>query len=80
MTATKAVQNQDVLTDNQDFIGVFASNAKCRLEVAMSYNEINNHQEQKYYNKSKGCSVKAQEDNLFDYKSWLKKKHHCNNG
>ena len=68
----KAVQSLDVLTEKQDLIGVYTSNATCRLEVSMSYNEVANRQEQKYYNKASGCSVKAQEDNLFDYKSWLK--------
>ena len=31
-----------------------------------------NQLEQDYYNKACGCSVKAQENNLFDYKSQLK--------
>ncbi|WP_073370692.1 hypothetical protein [Flavobacterium fluvii] len=69
----KAVQSLDILAENQDLIGFYASNAKCNLEVAMSYNEVTNQQEQRYYNKASGCSVRAQEDNLFDYKSWLKK-------
>jgi hypothetical protein len=69
----KVVQSIDTLTENQEMIGIYATNAKCRLEVAMFSNEAANRQEQKYYNKASGCSVKAQEDNLFDYKSWLKK-------
>lgn len=76
----KAVQSLDALNEDQDLIGGYASNAKCRLEVAMSCNEVANKQEQKYYNKASGCSVKAQEDNLFDYKTWLKNKYHSSNG
>ncbi|MBC7845140.1 MAG: hypothetical protein H7Y10_01450 [Flavobacterium sp.] len=77
MTATKnlniAGQSLDALAEDQDLIGAYTSNAKCRSEVAMSYNEVAHKQEQNYYNKASGCSVRAQEDNLFDYKSWLKK-------
>lgn len=76
MTAIKSLvkvaKSLDALTENQDLIAIRASNAKCHQEIAMSYNEITNQLGQEYYNKAKGCSVKAQEDNLFDYKSWLK--------
>ena len=47
------------------------SNAKPSREVAMSRNEATSKQQQKYYNKASGCSVKAQKDNLFDYSSLL---------
>jgi hypothetical protein len=73
----KVVHSLDALTENQDSTSIYGSNAKCRLEVAMSNNEAANQQEQKYYSKASGCSVKAQEDNLFDYKSWLKNKLHA---
>ena len=72
----KVVHSLDALTENQDSTSIYGSNAKCSLEVAMSNNEAANQQEQKYYSKASGCSVKAQEDNLFDYKSWLKNKLH----
>jgi hypothetical protein len=62
----------ETLTDNKDLIAIRASNAKCHQEVAMSYNEATNRLEQEYYNRASGCSVRAQEDNLFDYKSWIK--------
>ncbi len=60
------------LNENQDLIAIRASNAKCHQEIAMAYHEVTSQLEQEYYNKARGCSVKAQEDNLFDYKSWLK--------
>lgn len=67
----KATKSLDNLTENQDLIAIRASNAKCQLEAAMSNREITNQLEQRYYNKASGCSVKAQEDNLFDYNSFL---------
>jgi hypothetical protein len=67
----KAAKSLDNLTENQDLIAIRASNAKCQQEVAMSNSEITNQLEQQYYNKASGCSVKAQEDNLFDYNSFL---------
>lgn len=71
MTAIKnliKVASVDALTENQDLIAIHASNAKGHQEIAMSNNEARNQLEQEYYNKARGCSVKAQEDNLFDYK------------
>lgn len=65
----KRATSLDNLTENQDLIAIRASNAKCNLEVAMSYHEITSQLEQEYYNKASGCSVKAQKDNLFDYNS-----------
>lgn len=64
----KSLEN---LTENQDLIAIRTSNAKCNLEVAMSYHEVTNKIEQDYYNKASGCSVKAQKDNLFDYNSFI---------
>ena len=60
------------LTENRVRKTKRASNSKCNLEVAMSYHEVTNLLEQEYYNKASGCSVKAQADNLFDYKSLMR--------
>lgn len=74
MTAIKtlinAAESLDAKTENEDLITI--PNAVCQQEVAMSPSEKTNQIEQRYYNRASGCSVKAQEDNLFDYKSWLK--------
>ena len=58
------VNSQGTMTVNR------SARAKCNQEVVMSYNEVNYQMEEKYYNKASGCSVKAQKDNLFDYRSW----------
>lgn len=68
----KAAKSLDAITENEDLITIAGSNAVCQQEVAMSPREITNQIEQRYYNIASGCSVKAQKDNLFDYKSWLK--------
>lgn len=68
----KVTNSLDDLTENRGRKNKRASNAKCNLEIAMSYHEITNLLEQEYYNKASGCSVKAQADNLFDYKSFLR--------
>lgn len=68
----KATNSLDDLTENRVRKTKRASNAKCNLEVAMSYHEVTNLLEQEYYNKASGCSVKAQADNLFDYESLLR--------
>ena len=77
MTAIKSLievaKSLDILTENQDLIAICTNNTKCHLEMAMSYREAANQLQQEYYNKVSGCSVRAQKDNLFDYKSWLKK-------
>ena len=74
MTATKnlikVAKSADTLIENQDQIAIDNSNSKLHKEIAMSYNEITNQLEQEFYDKANGCSVKAQKDNLFDYKSW----------
>ncbi|TDD98436.1 hypothetical protein [Flavobacterium cellulosilyticum] len=62
----------DTLNKNKDRIASRTSNSKCHKEVAMSYHEASTRLEQEYYNKASGCSVKAQEDNLFDYKFGIK--------
>lgn len=76
MTAIKSLikvpKSLDAITENEDLITVAGRNAVFQQEVAMSPSEITNQIEQRYYNKASGCSVRAQKDNLFDYKSWLK--------
>jgi hypothetical protein len=68
----KVTNSLDDLTENRGRKTKRAGNAICNLEVAMSYHEVTNLLEQEYYNKASGCSVKAQADNLFDYKSLLR--------
>jgi hypothetical protein len=76
MTAIQNLFNADEslcnLTENQDLLSNGISNEKYQQEVTMLNNEAKNQTEQLYYNKASGCSVKAQKDNLFDYKSWIK--------
>ena len=67
----EAANSLDTLTENREQMAIRVSNAKCNLEVAMSYHEVTSQLEQEYYNKASGCSVKAQADNLFDYNSFL---------
>ena len=67
----KAAKSLDDSIENRELIAIRASNAKCHQEIAMAYNEAANQLAQQYYNKASGCSVRAQEDNLFDYKSWI---------
>lgn len=77
MTAIKSLiketKSLNVSNGNQDLLVNETSNAKCQKEVVMSNCEIRNQLEQQYYNKASGCSVRAQIDNLFDYKSGMKK-------
>ena len=70
----KVTNSLDDLTEKRGRKTKRASNAKCNLEVSMSYHEVTNLLAQEYYNKASGCSVKAQSDNLFDYKSLLRMK------
>ena len=65
-----SVKSLNVSTENEDFIAIQTSNAKSNPDVALSRNEAN-YQLEQYYNKASGCSVKAQKDNLFDYRSFL---------
>jgi hypothetical protein len=68
----KTSKFKDALAENQDLIANHNGRAKYHLEAALSNNEVRNIQEEEYYNKASGCSVRAQKDNLFDYKSWIK--------
>jgi hypothetical protein len=68
----KASKFQGALAENQDLNAIDTDNANGYQETAISNNEVRNQREQAYYNKASGCSVRAQEDNLFDYKSFIK--------
>jgi hypothetical protein len=67
-TQNKTTKFPDTLSENKDQ----NNEAKSQKKVALSNNEVINQLEQNYYNKACGCSVKAQENNLFDYKSQQK--------
>ena len=68
----KAAKNQDILSENQDLIDSNNSNVRCH-EVFSTYpNKASSLLEQEYYDKDRGCSVKAQENNIFDYQEYLK--------
>ena len=71
-TLLKEAKNLDILTDNQAQIDGINSATPWNQVFSMRLNEASNNVEQNYYNKDKGCSVKAQEDNIFDYKDFLK--------
>lgn len=68
-----AIKNTMKRDENKDLVAVCSGNPKGLLEKAVSSREALNQLQQEYYNKTSGCSVKAQEDNLFDYKIWSKK-------
>ncbi|WP_310378881.1 hypothetical protein [Flavobacterium sp.] len=76
MTAKKTLINvakiQDTLAKIQVLIEGNNSNAKWRQGFSMHPNEASNKLEQEFYDKARGCSVKAQEDNIFDYQDFLK--------
>jgi ribosomal protein L30E len=73
MTAIKSLMKEAKSLDGSNRNLNETSNAKCQKEVVMSNCEIRNQLEQQYYNKASGCSVRAQIDNLFDYKLGMKK-------
>ena len=54
-----AAKSQDAISENQFQIDIHKSAARYHKEIA-------NQLEQDYYNKACGCSVKAQENNLFE--------------
>ena len=68
----KVMQLQDAVAENQvknnDQNSVVKSPKRTTIYCAKNANPL----EQEYYNKMSGCSVKAQENNLFDYKRMLK--------
>jgi hypothetical protein len=68
----KATQSKEALAENQDSNDSQNSNAKCSQRKPLTIYEIANRLEQEFYNRACGCSVKAQEDNLFDYNSFIK--------
>lgn len=69
-TLFKAANSPGTLAENQVLID--GSNTKCHESFSMYPEKTSNQLEQDYYNKDRGCSVRAQENNLFDYKSWSK--------
>lgn len=77
MTAKKILLNeaivQDTSTEYHAHINRNNSIANWNQIFSMYPNEVSNQLEQKYYDKDRGCSVKAQADNLFVYKFWSKK-------
>lgn len=72
-TLLKTAKIQITLAENQVQIDRNYSNAKWREGFSMFPDEALNKLEQEYYDKDRGCSVKAQEDTVFDYREFLKK-------
>lgn len=75
MTANKTVSKRgeilDMLSENQQQTD--GNNTTPWGQVFSMYpNNAVNNLEQNYYNKDKGCSVKAQEDNIYDYTDFVK--------
>ncbi len=77
MTANKILLKgaivQDTLTEQQAQIDGNNSITNWNQVFSMYPNEVSNKIEQEYYDKDRGCAVKAQSDNLFVYKFWSKK-------
>lgn len=77
MTANKILLKgaivQDTLTEHQAQIDGTNSITNWNQVFSMYPNEVSNKLEQEYYDKDRGCAVKAQSDNLFVYKFWSKK-------
>lgn len=68
----KGAEILDIITENQAQIDG-NNRAILRNQVfTLHPNSASNNLEQNYYDKDKGCSVKAQENNIFDYKDFLK--------
>lgn len=74
MTANKILVKRakilDILSENQAQIDSSNSTAPWNQVFSIHSNEDTNNLEQKYYDKDRGCFVKAQADNLFVYKFW----------
>lgn len=68
----KASKSQDAFAENQNVNAFDTDTNQAYFETAISNYEERNLREQAFYNKASGCSVKAQKDNLFDYKSLIK--------
>jgi len=68
----KAAKLQGAFADNQDLMENNNSNARCHEVFSMYPDEISIQLEKEYYNRASGCSVKAQENNIFDYGAYLK--------
>ncbi len=59
----KAAKNQNVLAENQDSIDSNNCNVRHHQVFSKYPDEASSQLEQEYYDKAKGCSVKAQENN-----------------
>jgi hypothetical protein len=68
----KVAKIQDALAENQNLIDSNNSNAKCQEGFSMYPDDISNQLEKEYYDRASGCSVKAQENNIFDYQAYIK--------
>lgn len=68
----KVTQSKGSLAENQDSIDSNNSTGNSHQKKALSIYELANRLEQEFYNRACGCSVKTQEDNLFDYNSFIK--------
>lgn len=68
----KGAKIQYTLADNKVQIVGNNNNTNWNQVFSMYPNEASNKLEQEYYDKARGCSVKAQEDNIFDYQDLLK--------
>ena len=69
MTAKKTLIN---VAKIQVLIEGNNSKTKWHQGYSMCPEEASNKLEKEYYDKARGCSVKAQEDNIFDYPDFLK--------
>lgn len=68
----KAPKLQGTLVEIQDLLESDNSNAICHNGFSKYPDEVSNQLEQEYYDKASGCSVKAQENNIYDYQAYLK--------
>lgn len=67
----KAEKLQETITENQVLIDNNKCNAKYQEGFSIQPDEMTNLLEQKYYDRARGCSVKAPENNIFDYDVYL---------
>jgi hypothetical protein len=67
------------MEDNKSLRNTSKSQNQASQKTEIKKENRENHLEQAFYNKACGCSVRAQEDNLFDYKSRSMAKRHSSN-
>jgi hypothetical protein len=68
----KAAKLEGALVENQDLLDSDNSNAICHNGFSMYPDEVSSQLEQEFYDRASGCSVKAQENNIYDYRAYLK--------